>query len=366
MNKSNKEFENCLNEVDSLIKSCHEFEDYLSKLKYIYKKYEKLHDNLLIWIAEINWPYNLRPEWRSKIKPYNFKLNLEIAENSESDFLEYLKEENLLKNFKNEKYIIRPLVFNNKYSLNDRESNINKFLDKIKIDAVLYEFVSSSVELQVHGLLKQSDELNNTIKKLREDRIIIYQDLLNEIKNSDFFKTLSNENQEKLFELYRDIQIVWSEGDNCKYLEKAKQLFKPELNIKFYNGGGKNEMKMHFNYYIKNKHQIKTIFLFDSDVTKEFNSCFSLKTENIVPLKLPYNENNKIWNKGIENLFDENLFKDKYIIYSEYHKPNGDIVKRKKLRKKEFLNFICFERSDKEDFKCFIPVLNEIESFFNN
>ncbi len=367
MSKSSKEFETCLEEIDLLIKSIDNYDDYISSLPAIYNKYKKQNDkqgNLLKWIAEINWPYNLKPEWRKSIKPLNFSLNFQIADESKNDFKEYLKEEKLLTKYKDEKYIILPLVFNNNYTLNNREELINSFLNIIKQDEKLYNFISTSVELQVQGFLEQARELTKSIDKFRDERVLIYQDFLNEIKNSDFYKDLSDTQKEELNNLHGNIHIVYSEGTNGKYFSKAMEYYKPDLNIRFYDWSSKSELESYFKKLIKNNHQLKTIFIFDCDAISEFNRCEAIKTDALLPLIIPINNNNNLFKTGIENNFEKSLFEERFIKRTPFVNGKGEKGESIKPNKNNFLNYVCYERNNKEDFINFLPLLNDIESFF--
>jgi len=367
MNNTSKEFKTCLEEIDLLIRSSNDYDEYISSLPAIYNKYKNQYEhdgNLLKWIAEINWPYNLKPEWRKSIKPLNYTLNFEIADESKNDFKEYIKEEKLLDKYKDEKYIIRPLVFNNSYTLNNREELINRFLINIKRDTELYDFVSSSVELQVQGFLKQGREFTRSIDKFRDERVLIYEDFLNEIKKTDFYKDLSTSQKVELNDLYENIHVVWSEGNNRKYLEKALEYYKPECSVKFYDGGCKSELENSFKKLANNNHQLKVIFIFDCDANIEFNHCEAIKTDTLLPLLIPYNNMNNLFKSGIENIFDESLFEERFIKRTVYTNGNNEKGESIQLKKKDFLEYVCYKRNNKEDFRNFLPLLNSIESFF--
>jgi hypothetical protein len=154
--------------------------------------------------------------------------------------------------------------------------------------------------------------------------------------------------------------IVYSEGNNFLYLNKAKELLSKDLDILFYDGGNKNDLQKQFKRLIENKHFQKTIFLFDCDADTEFYDCNSKKTINIVPLKIPNNKNNKKVKNGIENLFSEILFKDNFYVPKTFVKPDGGVKIETKLNKPMFCDYICIERNNKEDFINFEKVFEQI------
>ena len=148
-------------------------------------------------------------------------------------------------------------------------------------------------------------------------------------------------------------------------MKKARQFFKPDLKINFYNGGGKNEMVRNFKHLVKNKYKVKTIFLFDCDAKSEFQDCDAIKTDNIIPIIIPYNKNNSKVLNGIENLFDKELFEDKFYKKEKKLKPDGGYHEHESLIKRDFSEFIRNEKNSKDDFINFLPILNEIEKFFS-
>jgi hypothetical protein len=160
--------------------------------------------------------------------------------------------------------------------------------------------------------------------------------------------------------------IVYSEGNNFRYLNKAKSFLKPDLHVKFYDGGGKNNLEYLFKMFVNNNHDEKTLVLFDCDAVIEYKRCKSKETKYIKIQIFPKNEKNTKYHVGIENLFNDELILESkaYSItvtddrkFGQFSIPN--------FNKFKFCDFICEERNNKDDFENFSSTFNEIEAFIN-
>lgn len=160
--------------------------------------------------------------------------------------------------------------------------------------------------------------------------------------------------------------IVYSEGNNFKYLNKAKSFLKPGLSTKFYNGGGKNNLAYLFNMFVDNNHDEKILILFDCDAEDEYKKCKPKETDHIKVMILSKNVKNTKYHVGIENMFNDDLILESkaYSLTVTNNKQYGEISVPN-LNKYKFCDFICDERNNKDDFENFVDVFNEIESFEN-
>lgn len=167
--------------------------------------------------------------------------------------------------------------------------------------------------------------------------------------------------------------IIYSEGNNYKYLEKAKSIFANNLDIDIKDCGGKNELQKLFKLFVKTDFdRFKIFFVFDCDATASFTDCNSLKTSSLIPYIFKKNQENTIEEvqSGIENLFPDELFelKDEFYFFDvNEHKRNGEIKSRSRLlRKTNFENFILNERNENADFDKFQDLFEFINNKINN
>lgn len=161
----------------------------------------------------------------------------------------------------------------------------------------------------------------------------------------------------KLFdEITKNNITIITEGKNTLLIKKALELFNIN-DIEIITGieaiSGKSQLKTLFDFLSKTNHSNKVIFIWDCDVN------YNLKEENrTYPYILLKNEENKIANKGIENIFSDSLFSN-YI--TEVKKSNGDIIRNfDESRKRDFEQFVL-NRNNKDDFIKFESMIKEIE-----
>ncbi len=152
--------------------------------------------------------------------------------------------------------------------------------------------------------------------------------------------------------------IIYSEGHNYRYLEKAKEFFASELDIEILDCGGKNDLQKIFKLFAKtNFDRFKVFFVFDCDATTPYRDCNDLKTsKSLIPYIFKKNLKNNIVEiqSGIENLFDEEIILDKEenaLFDVTETRRNGTIISRNRyLRKPEFEKYIIEERNRESDF----------------
>ncbi|MEO8209613.1 MAG: hypothetical protein ABI840_03545 [bacterium] len=130
--------------------------------------------------------------------------------------------------------------------------------------------------------------------------------------------------------------------------------------VDFHSYDGKNQLQDHCKKLIKNNHPYKTFFLFDCDAETEYEDCKKFENEIIKTLKIPRNDSNKKVKNGIENLFNENLFEERFYDVDARPKPDGGFKTETKLNKGRFYESII-ERNQKQDFENFNAVFDLIK-----
>ncbi|NOT49428.1 MAG: ATP-binding protein [Acidobacteria bacterium] len=161
----------------------------------------------------------------------------------------------------------------------------------------------------------------------------------------------------KLFdEITRSPLTIITEGWNTRYISKALEFFGID-GVEVVAGveglSGKNQLKTVFDFLSKIHRANKVIFVWDCDVTvpEEANN-------HTYPFAFPKNEDNEIVKKGIENMFNPDLFATfvKTITMSD-----GTIIREfDSTRKKDFENFII-DRNNMDDFVRFDALIQEIK-----
>lgn len=149
---------------------------------------------------------------------------------------------------------------------------------------------------------------------------------------------------------------VISEGHNESILRKALNLFEVD-GVEILDGiqdiSGKNQLKTLFQFFRKVPHDSKVIFVWDCDAS------IQLTPENkTFPYILPYNPDNQIARKGIENAFSEQLLIN-YI--KTITTSNGQVIREfDETRKRDFTQHVC-DNGTKADFSHFQGLVTEIE-----
>ena len=195
--------------------------------------------------------------------------------------------------------------------------------------------------------------LNNELHELYEDKI----------RQVELFKSKVKK---------YDKPLLYSEGYNYKYLQKAKDFFRADLDIEIVDGGGKNELQKIFQLFAKsNFNRFNVFFVFDCDAKKEFELCKKNKTKFILPYIFPKNQKNTIseFKSGIENMFDADIFESpnesKLFSVTETTQDGTTISRVRKPKKRDIEKFILEERNNENDFENFIPFFEYMDSIFN-
>lgn len=167
--------------------------------------------------------------------------------------------------------------------------------------------------------------------------------------------------------------IIYSEGYNYKFLERAKKIYLPNLDIEIKDCGGKNELQKLFNLFAKTDfNRFHIFFVFDCDAKGSYDACKLLKSNFITPYIFPKNMNNKIIEiqSGIENLFDAETIelKEESLLFSITEvRRDGKITSReRKLRKDNFEKYFLEERNEDNDFYNFAELFQTVEEKIQN
>jgi AAA15 family ATPase/GTPase len=212
----------------------------------------------------------------------------------------------------------------------------------------------SKVKKDTKGILKfeSNKEFKSDWRKLEEELGFFY--LNEELK--ELYKR-QEEDLKTIAQKIRTVEkpIIYSEGYNINYLKKAKEIFAPDLDVDFGDLGGKTDIKKFFLKLSRtNYDRFKMFFVFDCDAESEFEACRLNKTDYLIPYIFTKNPNNSVpeIQKGIENLFNDELFVDEHLLFDvNEHTRNGVIQSRKRiLRKKVFEDFVLNTRNNDDDF----------------
>ena len=168
---------------------------------------------------------------------------------------------------------------------------------------------------------------------------------------------------DKIFASDKEVSII-TEGNNTRYIEKAIQLCESDLknNVDIITGieamSGKNQLKTLFDLISIIPHQHKILFIWDCD-------CVSYKSisekNNTIPFVFDKNDCNTKIKKGIENLFSEELFEDKFYSSNEKTTDYGETNSISKFNKSSFEKWVCGEGAN-QNFENFEPLIEKIKS----
>ncbi len=223
----------------------------------------------------------------------------------------------------------------------------------------------TKIKKEINGKFRfEGNEFKNDSDRLN-DELGVFQ------LNNDLEKLfIEAETKKKEFlEKIKKIEkpVIYTEGNNTEYLKKAKEFFSPDIDVDIESLGGKTDIKKFFQRFSDAKfNRFKILFVFDCDAKSEFDACDKLKTEFLIPFIFEENDLNTVpeIQKGIENLFDDELFDDETKIFIvDQHTRNGVVKSRtRKLRKLEFCAYVCKERDIEEDFKNFESLFDKIDN----
>ncbi len=169
----------------------------------------------------------------------------------------------------------------------------------------------------------------------------------------------------KLFDQVGRKEIsIMTEGKNTKYIEKAIDLFIPDIKekIEIVPGveaiSGWHQLKTIFAFFKKGNHNNKIIFVWDNDMKREVS-----KENNTFPFVFAKNLSNTLAENGIENLFDDHSFAG--FTSRTTDSRGSDSEKFDWGVKDDFMNHIL-SNSSNEEFKNFKPLMEFIKRVLNN
>ena len=121
-------------------------------------------------------------------------------------------------------------------------------------------------------------------------------------------------------------------------------------------GGGKSGLDACMKAYQARPSLLRrpVLLLYDHDAGKRDET-----TDMLWGRSIPHNCDNTKVKKGIENLFPESLFEERF--YPETQKDDGG--SHKDLDKNTFCDFVCDEWQNADDFAKFAPVIEMLEEF---
>ena len=309
----------------------------------------KLIPEILYFISEKELSLTLR-NVKSGQKPKKYFIwGFEEPENS----YEYRNAQILAEKFKNT-FSKKAQIFITTHSFNFISlSGENVSTYRVWRDYSVSNSKISKVKNDPKGRLKfEGNEFKSDWKKLEEELGFFHLNSeLNEIykRQEKDLKDI----QEKLALI--DKPILYTEGNNVSFISKAKEIFCPELDIDIKDLGGKTDIKKFFLKLTRTNYERHTMFfVFDCDATSEFTACKNEKTKYLVPYIFKINTENTIdeLQRGIENLFPEELFNDegKYFSVTETKRDEIVISRKRSLRKPEFEKLVINERNEDSDF----------------
>ena len=283
----------------------------------------------------------------------------------------------------------------NSYEYKNAQSLAERFKDTFSKNAQIFLTTHSFNFLSIKGknvstyrVWKDEDIESSRISKIKEETNGRFVFEGNEFKNdtdrlneelgifqlNQDLEKLFLETEKKKFKFLKKIQniekpIIYTEGNNVEYIQKAKDFFLPNIDIDIESLGGRTDIKKFFQRFSDaNFSRFKILFVFDCDAISDFRICEKIKTNYLVPYIFEQNSLNTIVEiqSGIENLFKDELFEDEKKIFSVTETKKDDIIisRNRNLRKPEFCKFICKERDNIEDFKKFKHLFDTIESLF--
>lgn len=167
----------------------------------------------------------------------------------------------------------------------------------------------------------------------------------------------------RLFDSISKTKIsVITEGKNSLLLKEAFKLYEvDDVDVVVGAEGrtGKNQLKTLFDFFQCVSHDKPVVFVWDCDVKGERKFDQLAADESTVPFIFERNLENELCPKGVENLFDMDLMKDFCV------SRDGKIAFDMYSRKNDFADLLL-ERSDPEDFRLFLPLIDLIRKLTAN
>ena len=157
---------------------------------------------------------------------------------------------------------------------------------------------------------------------------------------------------------------ILTEGNNVNYINKAIDLFIPELQEQIevietlQDISSKEQLKALFIPFSRMEPKKKFLFVWDCDCTEYKNLK---ESNNVFPFVFSKNKENKIAKKGIENLFSEESFPKEFYKIIKDPELDSETKNFKGNKKAEFFQHACKEGT-KESFVNFKPLCEKIKN----
>lgn len=220
---------------------------------------------------------------------------------------------------------------------------------------------------------KQSSHIV-TISKLKEAQLTLFQNeksatpefllLQQEIGIVELARRIHsqiNEENNILQERLKEITcpVIFTEGNNVDYLEKAKLFFDKNGCYMIKDGKGKNDLRKLFSHFLDNVPAHKVIFVWDPDCKSSVDSM--LGNSVVLPLVLEKSLDHKN-GAGVESLFSKKWFTD-----DVYYKEEGNLhgTGTTNLDKKKFKDKIL-DQGTEIDFINFKETFEVISKFLKS
>ena len=216
----------------------------------------------------------------------------------------------------------------------------------VKVILVTHSATTIALSPETSVYIMAPDGLNRIQKKSQKQALSIL---------TQGYATL-DEGLRFLDEMAKSKMTIVTEGKNTQYISMALR-HRDVNNVEILDGieniSGKDQLKTFFNFVSRIPHQNKILFVFDCDVK------FRLEPKNnTYAFTFPQNEINQLAERGIENLFSEDLFNGLCTTI----KSSRGVETRKfdQSRKNDLLDRIT-DRNSPNDFVNFESLIEEID-----
>ena len=166
----------------------------------------------------------------------------------------------------------------------------------------------------------------------------------------------------------KNLQIV-TEGKNTEHIERAIQILDSSLiyEVQIIKGledrSGDQQLKTAFDIMSKGNHAGKFLFVWDCDSIKLANKV--VETSHFKKFCFEVNDNNTKAEKGIENLYSEDLFIDDVYDTKEKAIDYGGLATIKEFNKGVFLNNIK-QKNEPSVFEKYRPLIDKIKDIVDS
>lgn len=284
----------------------------------------------------------------------------------------------LLRQADNIKNNIQPHEINGIVLVDEVDKHLHIKLQKEVLPSLLEIFPNVQFILSSHSpflSLGLAEKLQNRSKLIDIERGIVIQPV-NDVQYQEVYEMMLHENQNYKsmydsimlqIEEEKDLQII-TEGKNTEHIRKAISVLDDSLlnKIAIVKGAedksGDQQLKNAFVILANADHSNKYLFVWDCDSEAKTNSV----TESATLFKFCFSQNahNGKAKKGIENLYDENIFTEDVYDEKTTETEYGGSKKELIFNKSRFLQKIQL-KEDIEVFKNYNLLISKIKSIVN-